>query len=127
MKTLDINSKKGIIAIGIFSIVASLFSQIECNLINFIRMNEKAAVLLILLGAITIGAGLSKKTLPVLLCAIAYIVASIFQLVQFTYPPKSRFFGGGGSLFSLLLGLSVGLFAITLTSYLIKTSKLDDV
>lgn len=122
-KTLDSQSRKAVIALSILSIISSAFSQIDNKLINFIRMNNKAAVLLIALGIITLIFAFINKLAPIALCALAYFAACLFQLQQFTQPGQDRYFGGGGSLVSLLLGVAIGLVTVVSTEYFFQSKQ----
>ncbi|MBP9114722.1 MAG: hypothetical protein KBF89_00065 [Acidimicrobiia bacterium] len=116
MMKLNKEFSTSITVIGASSIAFSLFSQIDSDLINFIKMGNSAAITLIVLGIATILVGLSKSILLLLGIGLAYLAMCITALYQFRLPGKERIFDSGGSLFSLTLGFCVALLAIALTN-----------
>ena len=103
--------RRGAFALGALAVASPLFALGRPRLTDFLTMQLAAIVVVPVLGLLVLVGAATGLRLLVFLAGLGFALSALLQLSQFGRSPN--WLGGDGTTFSLLLGLAVGLLAVS--------------
>lgn len=106
--------RRGAFALGALAVGSPLFALGRPRLTDFLTMHAAAIIVVPALGLLALVGAATGLRLIVFVAGLGFALSALLQLTQFGRSPN--WLGGDGTTFSLLLGLAVGLLAVSAIS-----------
>ena len=103
--------RRGAFALGALAVVSPLFALGRPRFTDFVTMQVAAIIVVPVLGLVVLVGAATGLRLLVFIAGLGFGLSALLQLTQFGRSPN--WLGGDGKTFSLLLGLAVGLTAVS--------------
>nr|WP_294694529.1 hypothetical protein [uncultured Friedmanniella sp.] len=103
--------RRGAFALGALAVGSPLFALGRPRFTDFLTMKPAAIIVVPVLGLLVLVGAVTGLRLLVFLAGLGFALSALLQLTQFGRSPN--WLGGDGTTFSLLLGLTVGLLAVS--------------
>ena len=103
--------RRGAFALGALAVGSPLFALGRPRFTDFLTMKPAAIIVVPVLGLLVLVGAVTGLRLLVFLAGLGFALSALLQLTQFGRSPN--WLGGDGTTFSLLLGLAVGLLAVS--------------
>ena len=103
--------RRGAFALGALAVGSPVFALGQPRLTDFLTMRMAAIIVVPVLGLVVLVGAVTGLRLLVFLAGLGFALSALLQLTQFGQSPN--WLGGDGTTFSLLLGLTVGLLAVS--------------